>query len=152
MIKIKLANKFANKLAMLQQAMLLELFAQGIAIDAEHFRRLRLVALGALHNGDQNRHFYHFHHHIVDIGRLLFAQILKVIFQPFLNYFLNAFSAHSFYRILKNHYCQTAPGTRKPVLLSGQLLNLINLLNCSGVILQTLAQAGLLRKKLSHRL
>jgi hypothetical protein len=78
----------------LEQAVLLQFLSQRIAIDAQHFSRLRLVAFGARHDGFQYRLFNGQDDHFVHIGRRLFSQILEIFLKAFPNDILNAFFAH----------------------------------------------------------
>jgi hypothetical protein len=79
----------------LNQPMLLQFLAQRIAINAQHFRCLRLVAVRACHHGLKNWLFHRKNDHLVYIRRLLLAQILKIFFQAFFNDVLNAVFAHA---------------------------------------------------------
>jgi hypothetical protein len=83
-----------RRLPRLEQAVLLQFLSQGIAIDAQHFSRLRLVALGARHDGFQYRFFNGQDHHFVHVGRRLLPQILEIFFKAFPDDILNTFFAH----------------------------------------------------------
>ena len=78
----------------LQQAVLLQLLAQGVAVDAQHLRRVRLVAVGARHDHFQYRLFHGEYHHVVDVRCLLLAQVVEVFLKTLLDYFLDTFFAH----------------------------------------------------------
>ena len=75
--------------------MLLQFFTQGIAIDTEHLGGVRLIAFGTGHHGLKNRLFYGEHHHFVDIGWLLLAQIAKIFFEKIKYRAANAFDGLS---------------------------------------------------------
>jgi hypothetical protein len=87
-----IGNLLANNY--LQQTMLLQFFAQGIAIDAQHLGGVRLVACRAQHHGGEDGLFHRLHHHVVDVRRLLFAQIVEIFFKTLLDNFLDIFFAH----------------------------------------------------------
>jgi hypothetical protein len=77
-----------------QQVVLLQFFAQGIAIDAEHFSGQRLIAVGARHDCFQYRLFHGKDHHFIDVRRLLLAQIPEIFFKAFLDDVLDIVFAH----------------------------------------------------------
>jgi hypothetical protein len=80
--------------AALQQSVLLQLLAQGIAIDAQHLRRVGLVALRAQHHDFKDRPLDSEDDHVVDVRRLLFAQVVEIFFKTFLDNFLDTFFTH----------------------------------------------------------
>jgi hypothetical protein len=88
--------------AALQQSVLLQLLAQGIAIDAQHLRRVGLVALRAQHDDFKDRFLDSEDDHVVDVRCLLFAQVVEVFFKTLLDDFLDTFFAHflNFIRII----------------------------------------------------
>src|SRR5690606_16051014 len=59
----------------------LQLLAQRIARDAEHFRRPRLVAAGTLQGDFENRAFHAAHHHVPHVVGLGFAQVVEIALQ-----------------------------------------------------------------------
>jgi hypothetical protein len=82
--------------AALQQSVLLQLLAQGIAIDAQHLRRVGLVAVRAQHHDFEDRLLDSQDDHIVDVRRLLLAQVIEIFFKTLLDDFLDTFFAHFF--------------------------------------------------------
>ena len=54
-----------------------------------------LVASGALHHRFENRQLHREHHHLVDIGGILFAQILEIFIEAFPDHVLNTVFAHA---------------------------------------------------------
>jgi hypothetical protein len=95
-VRLAAAPAALQQLQQLQQSVLLQLFAQGIAIDAQHLRRVRLVAFRAQHHDFKDRLFDGEHHHVVDVRCLLFAQVIEIFFKTFLDNFLDTFFAHFF--------------------------------------------------------
>ena len=74
--------------------MQLQFFAQGIAINAQDFRRLRLVATSTHHDSLQDGFFNDSNHHVIHIGSMLLTQIMKILFQTLLDNGLYAFFTH----------------------------------------------------------
>src|ERR1039457_6444240 len=60
---------------------LLELFAQGVAVQAEYFRCLALVAVGAVHHELQQRLFHALDEHVIHRVRRFAVKILEIFFQ-----------------------------------------------------------------------
>src|SRR3954468_21587103 len=61
------------------QSVLLELLAEGIAVEPEQLRRARLVALGLVHDHFQHGLLDRVHHHLVDAGAFLPVEVLEVL-------------------------------------------------------------------------
>lgn len=78
----------------LQQIVLLQFFAQGIAVNAQHVRRMRLVAVGTFHHCFQYRLFDSEYHHLIHIRWQLLAQIPEIFFQALFNDLLDIVFAH----------------------------------------------------------
>jgi hypothetical protein len=83
----------------LQQPVFLQFLAQGVAVNAQHLRRVGLVALRAQHHHLEDRLLDSEDDHVVNVRRLLFAQVVEIFFETFLDNFLDTFFAHFFYLI-----------------------------------------------------
>jgi hypothetical protein len=80
--------------AAVQQPVFLQLLAQGVAIDAQHLRRVGLVALRAQHHHFEDRLLDGKDDHVVDVRCLLLAQVVEILFKTLLDDFLDTFFAH----------------------------------------------------------
>src|SRR3989344_2344583 len=61
-----------------EQLVLLELLAQGIAVDAEDFRGPALVTLDVTHDGFEQRLFHLADHHVVHARGLLAVEVVEI--------------------------------------------------------------------------
>ena len=69
----------------LQQIVLFEFFAQGVAVDAEHARRAAVIVVGVFHHRNQQRFFDFIDDHFINAARRLAVQIRKILLQGFVD-------------------------------------------------------------------
>src|SRR5215472_2727493 len=82
MIPILVAMSYRLSLAFHRvrvDAVLLELLAQGIAVDPEDLRGAHLVALGLAHDGAKERFLDQAHHEPVEVGGRMAAEITDAL-------------------------------------------------------------------------
>lgn len=60
------------------KSILLQFFAQRGSVNAQHFRRKRLISIGIIHYGGQQRRLYFAHYQLVDIGGFVAVKILEI--------------------------------------------------------------------------
>src|ERR1700722_7742449 len=77
------------------QSVLLKLFAQRIAVDAEKLGRERLIAAGLLEYHFKHGIFDARNHHFVDVMRLGPVQVLKIVVQALADALFYVVSAHA---------------------------------------------------------
>src|SRR3990167_9478995 len=80
---------------LLDQLVIQELAAQRVAVDAQPFGGLALVALGMLHNHLEHRALDRAHHHVVHGVRLGAAQVLEILLQAVADAVFDLFLAHA---------------------------------------------------------
>jgi len=74
--------------------MLLQFFAQRVAVNAEHLGCMRLIAVSAYHHRFEHGTLHGQHDHVIDITRLMLTQVAKIFIKALANDFLDMVFAH----------------------------------------------------------